>query len=77
MQGQVDLEWGDFYTGKKYTLSVESAFRPSGRFNIETQYETNWLRMPEGNVNVQMFSTRLIYSFSTNFFVKFFGIKAC
>ena len=73
LQGQVDFEGGSFYTGRKYTLSVRNAFRPSGRFNLETEYETNWLRMPQGNLNVQLVSTRVTYSFTTNFFVKFFG----
>lgn len=73
LQGQIDFEGGSFYTGRKYTLSVQSAFRPSGRFNVETEYETNWLRMPEGNLNVQLVSSRVTYSFSTSFFVKFYG----
>ncbi len=72
LQGQVDFEAGSFYTGDKYTLTVRSAIKPSGRFNVETEYETNWLRMPEGNVNVQLVNARLIYSFTTDFFVKLF-----
>lgn len=73
LQGQVDFEGGSFYTGDKYTLSFRTAIKPSGRFNLEAEYETNWLRMPEGNVSVQLVNTRMTYSFTTDFFVKLFA----
>lgn len=73
VQGEVGFEAGSFYTGTKYTLSLESALKPSGQFNLEWEYESNWLRMPDGNTSVQLFNTRLIYSFTTDFFIKLFA----
>ncbi len=73
IQGQVDFEGGSFYTGRKYTLSTGTSIKPSGRFNLETEWESNWLRMPEGNLNVQLVNTRMTYSFTVDFFVKLFA----
>ncbi|MDP6036966.1 MAG: hypothetical protein QGG64_00290, partial [Candidatus Latescibacteria bacterium] len=68
-----DFEFGTYYTGKKYALELDTAYRPSGQLSIEAEYEINWLRLPEGNFNVQTLSNRLIYSFSTDFYVKLFA----
>jgi hypothetical protein len=73
LQGQVDIEGGSFYTGHKYTLSARNSYKPSGRLSLESEYESNWLRMPEGNVNVQLVNTRMTFSFTTDFFVKLFA----
>ena len=46
---------------------------PSGKLSLETDYEVNWLRLPQGNFSIQVLSNRLIYSFSTDFYVKLFA----
>lgn len=70
---EFDIEIGNYYTGKRYKLSLENTFMPSGKLSIETDYEVNWLRLPQGNFNIQVLSNRLIYSFSTDFYVKLFA----
>ena len=70
---EFDFEFGSYYTGKRYKFSLENGYRPSGRLSIETDYEINWVRLPEGNFNIQVLSNRLVYSFSTDFYVKLFA----
>ena len=64
---------GTYYTGRRYETVLEAAYRPTGRFSLETEYDINWIRLPQGNVNIQTFVSRLLYSFSTDFFVKVFA----
>lgn len=64
---------GGYYTGKRYELSVNNTYRPSGHLSLETEYEVNWLRLPAGNATIQILSNRLVYAFNTDFFVKFFA----
>ena len=68
----ITFEAGTYYTGKRYTLRSESSFRPSGRLTFEAQYQGDWIRLPQGNLNIHTLSNRLQYSFSTDFFVKLF-----
>ena len=51
---------------------LQNGFRPSGKLSIETDYEVNLLRLPEGNLNIHVLSNRLIYSFTTDFYLKLF-----
>ena len=68
----IAFEAGTYYTGKRYTLRSESSFRPSGRLTFEAEYQGDWIRLPQGNLNLHTLSNRLQYSFSTDFFVKLF-----
>ena len=72
LRPRVFFEGGSYYTGRRYTLRVENAYRPSGRVSFETRLNSNWLRLPQGNVNILALSNRIVYSFTTNFFVKLF-----
>jgi len=67
------FEAGGYYTGKRYEISFNNTYRPSGQLALETEYEVNWLRLPQGNATIQTLSNRLIYAFNTEFFVKLFA----
>lgn len=67
------FEAGSYYTGRRYSLRSNSAFRPTGRTLFEVIYRGNWIRLPEANLGIHTLSTRLLYSFTTNFFVKVFS----
>ncbi len=70
---RAELEAGSYYTGNRYGASLETYLRPTGRFSLETEYETNWLRLPQGNFTLQTLSNRLIYSFNPDFYIKLFS----
>lgn len=67
------LEAGGYYTGHRYKIGLDGSYRPTGRLSLETEYEANWIRLPEGNLNIQALSARLLFSFTTEFFVKLFA----
>ncbi|MGA1199377.1 MAG: hypothetical protein ACO36I_23010, partial [Candidatus Latescibacterota bacterium] len=67
------FEAGGYYTGKRYEISFNNTYRPTGQLALETEYEVNWLRLPQGNATIQTLSNRLIYAFNTEFFVKLFA----
>ena len=69
----ITFEAGTYYTGKRYTIRSESAILPSGRFGLQLRYSVNWLRLPQGNLSIHTLSSRLLYSFSTDFFAKLFA----
>jgi len=69
----VALEAGSYYTGNRFRFNGEVTYRPNGRFAIETVYDTNWIRLPEANLNITTVSNRLLYSLSTDFFLKLFA----
>lgn len=70
---RVFIEMGSFYTGQRYTLRSEAVFTPTGRLSVETDWNSNWIRLPQANLNITAMSTRILYSFSTDFFVKLFA----
>jgi hypothetical protein len=70
---RVYLEAGSFYTGHRYGVRAEVAYQPSGRLSIEADLDANWLKFREGDVNIAALTSRLIYSFTTDFFVKVFA----
>ncbi len=68
-----DFQVGTYYTGHLYRVTAENAYRPQGRFGIELIYDGSWMRLPQANLNIQALSTRVIYSFTTDFFFKIFA----
>jgi len=72
LQPEFVIEVGRYYTGQRYRLMLQNGFRPSSKLSIETDYEINLLRLPEGNLNMHVLSNRLIYSFTTDFYLKLF-----
>ena len=67
------FEAGGYYTGKRYELSLANTYRPTGQFALESEYEVNWLRLPQGNATIQTLSNRVVYAFNTDFFIKLFA----
>ena len=63
----ITFEAGTYYTGRRYTIRSESTFRPSGQLSYEMEYQGDWIRLPQGNLNIHTLSNRLQYSFSTDF----------
>ena len=69
----LDFQAGTYYTGRLYRITSENVYRPTGRLGIELIYDGSWLRLPEAKFNIQALSTRILYSFTTDFFVKIFA----
>ena len=69
----LDFQVGTYYTGRLYRITSENVYRPNGRLGIELIYDGSWLRLPQAKFNIQALSTRILYSFTTDFFVKIFA----
>ena len=72
LRPEFGFEVGTYYTGRRYTFDTELVYLPSGRLSYEMIYEGNWLRLPQGNATIHTVTSRALYSFSTDFFVKLF-----
>lgn len=70
---RVFFQAGTFYTGRRFSLSSEAVYQPTGRISLEMDLSSNWLRLPQANLNITALSTRILYSFTTDFFVKLFS----
>ncbi len=70
---ELSFKAGTYYTGHRYTFETESALRPSGRLSLEFIYEANWIQLPQADFSIHALSTRVLYSFTTDFFVKLFA----
>jgi len=70
---RVFFEAGTFYTGRRFSLRSEAVYQPTGQLSIETDLNSNWLRLPQANINITALSTRILYSFTTDFFIKLFA----
>jgi hypothetical protein len=73
LSADVDLSMGNFYNGKKQSLSLGSQYKPSGKLSLFFRYGHNRIELPADIFHTNVFSTRLRYSFTTDFFVKLFA----
>ena len=64
---------GEFYGGHAYGSQFELRARPSPHFTGELEMEFNAVRLPSGDFNASVLSTRLTYNFNTDLFAKVFA----
>ena len=72
LASDIYLKLGSYYTGRKTSLIAKSRFSPSGSLLVQANVNSNWIRLPEANFNITTLSARVLYSFTTDFFVKLF-----
>ena len=60
---------GDFYSGTLQSYKGGATIRPSERVNVQTTLTHNRYRLPEGDFNTSLLTSRINYSFSTRLFV--------
>ena len=64
LQGTYGYRDGPFYAGNRTDHRVRLAWRPSGRFFGSLSYETNDIRLPEGNFTTRLAQYRAEVAFS-------------
>ena len=69
----LDFQVGTYYTGRLYRITSKNVYRPNGRLGLELIYDGSWIHLPQANLDIQALSARIIYSFTTDFFVKIFA----
>ncbi len=70
--GDIRANFGDFFNGERNGFELKLNVRPNGHFSLESNYQFNRVTLPDGNFNANILSTRMVYSFSTRFFMKLF-----
>ena len=72
VNGRLGLNIGDFYNGTRRGFDIRLDLRLTGRFSLEPRYEFNRIRLSQGAFNTNIFGGRVVYSFSTDLFTKFY-----
>lgn len=67
------FEFGNFYNGQIRKFNIDGNLKPNGQVSINVDYQFNRVILPEGTFEVNLFSGRFGYSFSTTLFAKLFA----
>ena len=70
LSGQVNVNYGDYYTGKNLRLGFESSITSISRLKLDMNYNHNLVDLPEGSFHTNTFGLRMYYYFSTEFYFK-------
>lgn len=63
---------GEFYSGKRQSLSLDGQVRLFQNLLITGSYSWNSVELPDGNLPTNTINSRAIYNFSPDLFVKLF-----
>ena len=72
ISGELQVEFGEFYSGTRRGFSIDATARPSARLSIEPFIEFNRITLPDETFDANAFGGRIGYSFSTTLFTKLF-----
>ncbi len=70
--GSIHYRWGDNYGGKSRTLQIENSTKLTDNFHLELEYRYDDLNQRNASLDAHVLSTRWTYSFTTEFFVKYY-----
>ena len=71
--GQLQVEFGKFYSGTRRGFLIDVIARPTARLSIEPFIEFNRITLPDEEFDANAFGGRVGYSFSTTLFTKLFA----
>ncbi|MCY4553166.1 MAG: DUF5916 domain-containing protein [Candidatus Poribacteria bacterium] len=72
ISGQLQVEFGEFYSGTRRGFSIDATARPNAKLSIEPFIEFNRITLPNEEFDANAFGGRISYSFSTTLFTKLF-----
>ena len=70
--GEVQVEFGEFYSGTRRGILIDATARPTAKLSIEPFIEFNRIALPDEEFDANAFGGRISYSFSTTLFTKLF-----
>ena len=70
LAGRLNLNYGDYYTGKNTRIGLSGNITRIPRFKFEVDYNYNFIDLPEGNFHTNTVGLRLFYFFSTELYFK-------
>ena len=68
--GEINLDYGDYYTGKNTSLSLSGTVTTLSRVRMELDYRYNYVDLPEGHFDTNTLGLRMFYFFSTQLYLK-------
>ena len=72
ISGQLQVEFGEFYSGTRRGFLIDATARPNAKLSIEPFFEFNRITLPDDEFDANAFGGRIGYSFSTTLFTKLF-----
>ena len=72
VSGQLQVEFGEFYSGTRRGFLIDATARPNAKLSIEPFIEFNRITLPGEEFDANAFGGRVSYSFSTTLFTKIF-----
>ena len=72
ISGQLQVEFGEFYSGTRRGFLIDATARPNAKLSIEPFIEFNRITLPDEEFDANAFGGRISYSFSTTLFTKLF-----
>jgi len=70
--GRFEVSTGKYFTGTKFGGEMDINLRFSNKLTSNIMYGYDWIRLPEGEFHTNRLSTRIIYSFNPDLYVKAF-----
>ena len=68
--GGIQYRFGNYYGGKKRTISPHYHFKPSSHFSMDAFYDYNHVVLPFGYFYSNVLSTRITYMFNPDLYLK-------
>ncbi len=72
ISGNVRLNWGDFWTGSRRSMTGRIQLRPNYHLNIDLDYTRNDITLANGEVNSSLVGMRVLYAFTSRMFFNAF-----
>ena len=70
--GNASAGWGDFYSGRRKTLTGTLNLRPNYHFNVNLNYDRNQVTLSNGAFTTNLMGTRFTYAFTPRSFLNAF-----
>ena len=67
--GSGQIDWGEFWSGRRRSLIGALLLKPNFRFNVELDYTRNNIKLPTGIDVSDLVAVRFIYGFSPKSFI--------
>jgi hypothetical protein len=73
LSGEVFLNWGQFYTGKRTRLSLAGNLNLNKHWNLSAEWNTNFLKFDEMDYKTDEVGGRVIYAYNPKLNTSLFG----
>lgn len=66
-------DYGDYFHGNRVGFNIDSQWRVTYQFALETRYQRNWIQLPEIDLlTTNVVGARISYALNTRFFTKLY-----